>query len=64
MSYKRKNGDIISRKDFELITEKELKKEFEPSGEKPNKSYDGENFGEVKEASNPSVDDDQDDDKG
>lgn len=49
MSYKRKNGDIISRKDFELITEKELKKEFEPSGEKPNKSYDGENFGEVKE---------------
>lgn len=47
MSYKRKNGDVISRRDFQKISDKEVLKEFQPSHDAPNKSYDGEKFGEL-----------------
>lgn len=47
MSYKRKDGTVISRRDFEKITDSELVREFSPSGETPNKSFDGEEFVEL-----------------
>lgn len=53
MSYKRKNGDVISRADYEKITDKELRKEFVPAHDTPTRSYDGENFGEYKAPAAP-----------
>lgn len=40
MSYKSKNGDVISRKDWEKLPNKE-QSEFSPCGETPNKTLDG-----------------------
>lgn len=43
MAYKRKSGEIISRKEWEKLPS-ELKEGFEPCGEIPNVYYDGEEF--------------------
>lgn len=43
MSYKKKSGEIISRRDWERLPE-DLKVGFEPSGEIPNCYFDGENI--------------------
>lgn len=50
MSYKRKNGNVISRRDFEKVADKETRKEFSPSGETPTHSFDGDKFTEITEA--------------
>lgn len=47
MSYKRKDGTVISRRDWERLPSKELQSEFSPSGDPANKMFDGDEFIEL-----------------
>jgi hypothetical protein len=55
MAYKNKSGQIISRKDCERISNKDLKKDFSPCGDIPNSYFDGDEVTSMEQALGPII---------
>lgn len=55
MAYKNKTGQIISRRDWERITDKDVKKDFSPCGDTPNSYFDGEEVTPMEQAPGPII---------